>query len=127
LAPTVAATCYSYGIDFQNGGSYFINAESTDNFTAVTQFEGCEEDTATVWIIGPDESQGPIYCSDIALTPDDANQMTTCGIQKDQMYSGEWLLTIRSNNGNSTPFESQKSFYLTVGDQTTTTVTNTVT
>jgi hypothetical protein len=32
--------CESFGIDFQDGGSYFINQASTDQFQAVSQFEG---------------------------------------------------------------------------------------
>jgi len=33
-------SCVSYGMDFQNGGSYFQNSLSTDNFTFVTQYDG---------------------------------------------------------------------------------------
>lgn len=32
-------TCLSFGVDFQNGGSYFQNSLSSDNFTFVSQFE----------------------------------------------------------------------------------------
>jgi hypothetical protein len=32
--------CVSYGIDFQNNGTYFINSASDDFFTAVNQFKG---------------------------------------------------------------------------------------
>jgi hypothetical protein len=34
------SVCTSFGIDFQDGGAYFINSLSTNNFTAVSQFEG---------------------------------------------------------------------------------------
>lgn len=30
------SSCVSYGIDFQNDGSYFINQALTENFTAVS-------------------------------------------------------------------------------------------
>jgi len=40
FAVTVQADCESYGIDFQNGGSYFQNISSTDPFTFVSIFEG---------------------------------------------------------------------------------------
>jgi hypothetical protein len=39
-ASTVSADCVSYGMDFQNGGSYFQNSLSNENFTFVSQFEG---------------------------------------------------------------------------------------
>lgn len=39
-ARTVFADCQSYGMDFQNGGSYFQNTLSNDNFTFVSQFDG---------------------------------------------------------------------------------------
>lgn len=32
-------TCESYGVDFQNGGTYFQNISSTDDFTFVSMFE----------------------------------------------------------------------------------------
>jgi hypothetical protein len=31
--------CVSYGMDFQDGGSYFQNSLSNDNFTFVSQFD----------------------------------------------------------------------------------------
>lgn len=34
------STCLSFGIDFRDQGSYFINQNSTEQFKAVTQFEG---------------------------------------------------------------------------------------
>lgn len=37
---TWAQTCVSYGVDFQNGGSYFQNITSTDPFTFASIFEG---------------------------------------------------------------------------------------
>lgn len=41
--PTCAnpsATCEAYGVDFQNGGSYFQNTASSEEFTFVSQFSG---------------------------------------------------------------------------------------
>jgi len=40
LTQVGAQTCESYGIDFQNGGSYFQNISSTAPFTFVSIFEG---------------------------------------------------------------------------------------
>lgn len=42
------ATCEVYGIDIQNGGSYFENIQSTDPFSLVQEFSGCQNDTANV-------------------------------------------------------------------------------
>ena len=39
-ARRTAADCLSFGMDFQDGGSYFQNNASTDPFTFVSQFEG---------------------------------------------------------------------------------------
>jgi len=39
-APSALADCNSYGIDIVNGGNYFINTLSTDDFTSVTQWSG---------------------------------------------------------------------------------------
>jgi len=36
----LAQTCESFGVDFQNGGSYFQNSLSTDPFTFVEEFDG---------------------------------------------------------------------------------------
>lgn len=41
-AKTIAQDCESYGIDFQNGGSYFQNISSSADFTFVSLFEGCK-------------------------------------------------------------------------------------
>ena len=40
LARRSLADCESYGVDFQNGGTYFQNSLSTDPFTFVSEFEG---------------------------------------------------------------------------------------
>jgi hypothetical protein len=39
-ARSALADCVSYGMDFQNGKTYFQNSLSNDNFTFVSQFEG---------------------------------------------------------------------------------------
>jgi hypothetical protein len=39
-ARSAMAECVSYGMDFQNGKTYFQNSNSPDNFTFVSQFEG---------------------------------------------------------------------------------------
>lgn len=38
--PRVWADCNSFGVDFQEGGTYFQNSLSTEDFTYVSRFEG---------------------------------------------------------------------------------------
>jgi hypothetical protein len=45
------SNCSVYGIDFVDGGSYFINSESTVDFTTVQQFSGCNDDSADVLLV----------------------------------------------------------------------------
>jgi len=93
--------CYSYGVDFIDEGSYFINLASTEQFTAVSYFQGCNNDTADVMLVAPEEDQvGEYLCSQIPTQPDIVNQLSTCPIQKDQMISGHWLLLVMGNNGD---------------------------
>jgi hypothetical protein len=35
-----SSSCVSYGMDFQNGGSYFQNSLANEPFTCVEQFQG---------------------------------------------------------------------------------------
>lgn len=44
------AACSSYGVDYVNGGSYDIDASSSDNFTFTTIFQG----TAMTLCVGHD-------------------------------------------------------------------------
>lgn len=65
------ADCQSFGYDFVDGGSYFQNISSSDDFTFITYFEGCEgEGTITPILVDPNENG--YFCSDIATGPDDA-------------------------------------------------------
>jgi hypothetical protein len=43
-----SAQCQVYGIDIQNGGTYFENVDLTVPFTLVQEFSGCDNDTANV-------------------------------------------------------------------------------
>ena len=86
------STCLSFGIDFVDGGSYFINTNSNANFTCVSQFEGCNSDVAD--IILQDPNGNDYSCGTVPTTPDDVSQMATCAIEKSQMFSGEWTIFI---------------------------------
>lgn len=92
--------CYSYGVDFVDEGSYFINSASTERFTAVSYFKGCNQDVADVLLVAPEEDQvGEYMCSQVPTSPDSVNQLSTCSVQKNQMISGHWLLLVLGNNG----------------------------
>ncbi|KAK6434756.1 hypothetical protein LTR95_009058 [Oleoguttula sp. CCFEE 5521] len=120
------STCNAYGIDFQNGGTYFINTLSQANFTCVTQFEGCNNDTASIMLVN-DQTSDQHLCSDVPTVPDDVNEMSTCPIMKSQMSSGMWSILALGNNANGNPFAWQRDFTLTAAPQQTTTIYGTIT
>ncbi|OCL13893.1 hypothetical protein AOQ84DRAFT_411292 [Glonium stellatum] len=125
LARRSLADCISFGMDFQSGGSYFQNINSTDPFTFVSEFEGCNNDTANNVLVDPNGNQ--YLCTDTPLTPDDTPEMSTCPIDKDQLFTGPWSVLILSNNGDGDPIAYERDFSLTVGPQSTSTYTPTVT
>ncbi|XP_014555336.1 hypothetical protein COCVIDRAFT_17081 [Bipolaris victoriae FI3] len=127
---TPEGICYSYGVDFVDEGQYFIDSQSTEAFSAVSYFQGCNEDKADVLLVAPEDTQGEteFLCDEILTTPADENKLSTCPIKKNQMTSGHWLLLVLGNNGKGgQPFAWQRDLYLTVGPQVTTTYTPTVT
>ncbi|KAF2725557.1 hypothetical protein K431DRAFT_260325 [Polychaeton citri CBS 116435] len=120
------STCLSYGIDFVDGGNYFINSLSTADFTAVSQFDGCNDDDASILLV-EQSTEDEWECTSVPAVPDGVSQLSTCPLEKDQMNSGDWSLLIIGNNGDGNPFAYERDFYLTVAPQQTTTVTPTVT
>lgn len=121
--------CYSYGVDYLDEGHYFINATSADKFSLVSYFQGCYQDVADVLLAEPrDVSSTEYLCDQIRTYPDNELMTSTCPIQKNQMKSGHWILTVSGNNGDDgQPFAWQRDLYLTVGTPVTTTFTPTVT
>ncbi|KAJ4367276.1 hypothetical protein N0V83_006857 [Neocucurbitaria cava] len=117
--------CYSYGVDYVDENSYFINSLSSDPFTCVSYFQGCNSDVADVLFVDPDDDE--YLCTQIPTYPDNELEMSTCPINKNQMESGHWLLLVLGNNGDGQPFAWQRDLYLTVGPQVTSTYTPTVT
>lgn len=133
--------CYSFGVDYVDEQPYFINSQSTEDFTAVSYFQGCNDDVADVLFVAPNNDE--YLCSQIPTTPENDNKLSTCPIKKNQMTSGHWLLLVLGNNGDDgQPFAWQRGaygilfdsvlltcldLYLTVGTQVTSTVTPTVT
>ena len=100
------SVCNTFGIDFVDGNSYFINTLSNDSFTCVSEFEGCNADVADIMLVLPDGDE--LICSEVQTTPDDTPEMSTCPIQKSQMVSGEYLILIMGNNGDGNPFAYER-------------------
>ncbi|KAF2248022.1 hypothetical protein BU26DRAFT_565441 [Trematosphaeria pertusa] len=124
-ARTAMAVCQSYGIDFQHGGKYFQNSLSSDDFTFVSQFEGCRNDTAENILVDPKGNQS--LCSQTPLTPDNEDTSSTCPIKKSQLFDGPWSIVIISKNGDGEPIAYERDFSITVGPQSTSTYTPTAT
>lgn len=126
LLPQARCVCESFGIDFQSGGTYFQNSLSTDPFTALQEFEGCDVDVSNNILVDPAGDQSE--CSTTPLTPDDTPQLVNCTQwPKNTLTTGDWSLLIISNNGDGNPIAYERDFSLTVGPQQTLTVTPTVT
>jgi hypothetical protein len=112
--------CYSYGVDFVDEGSYFINSQSTEDFTAVSYFQGCNDDKADVLLVAPEDTPGEteFLCDKVRTTPENENKLSTCPIKKNQMASGHWLLLVLGNNGKGgQPFAWQRGTSLTPSTQ----------
>ncbi|KAH0292975.1 hypothetical protein KCU71_g15085, partial [Aureobasidium melanogenum] len=117
--------CLSYGVDFQTNGDYFQNISSTAPFTFASIFEGCQNDTANNILVDPNGDE--YQCTDTPLQPDDTIELSTCPLDKNEMYSGDWSVLIISNNGDGDPIAYERDFYLSVGIPSTITYTPTVT
>lgn len=134
--------CYSYGVDFIDEASYFINSKSNDPFTAVSTFRGCNNDVADVLFVRPDGEE--YFCTQVNTYPQNQRMLSVCPVRKDQMKSGHWMLLIIGNNDDGYPFAWQRGtysllgsrhhfiltdldLYLTVGPQATVTKTPTMT
>lgn len=135
-----AGQCLSYGIDFVDGGSYFINTLSNESFTSVSQFSGCSGGTADIALIDPNGDE--YYCDSVPVLPDYTSQLsswyfvyslviqilTLCSpIYKSSMFSGDYMLLIFGNNADADPFAYERDFYLDCGPQVTSTIIPTVT
>lgn len=67
--------CDTFGVDFQVDGSYFQNSLSTDNFTFVSRFEGCQNTFAQNFLYEPSGNSVP--CSNTDTQPDDTPELST--------------------------------------------------
>lgn len=120
VAVRVSAQCVSYGIDYANGGEYYIDASSNQYFSFVTVFQGCQMETINPVLVDPNNNQ--YSCSSINTLPA-GNQMTsTCGIPFSAMKSGQWRIIMAGQQ-----VQVQRTMTFTVGLPETTTITATPT
>ena len=104
------SVCRSYGADFVDEGRYFINSQSTESFTCVSTFEGCNADIAEVLIVDPNTDE--YLCTQVQTTPANEPKLSTCPILKNQMKSGPWIIIVIGNNDDGFPFAWQRGEFL---------------
>ncbi|KAK4466468.1 hypothetical protein QBC42DRAFT_335552 [Cladorrhinum samala] len=114
------AACTSYGVDYSNGGAYYIDGASNQYFSFVTIFQGCTQEAISPVLIGPDNNQ--YACSVIRTEPAGVQTTSTCGIPFSAMRSGTWKIIVSGSQ-----ISSQRTISLTVGVPQTTWVTATPT
>lgn len=114
-----SSVCSTSGVNYQDGGDYFINTNSNQAFQIVSTFQGCNNDT---------ESTGDQYdCGQVLTVPNGFPQTATCLILKSQFISGTYLIITVGNNGNGQPFAYQRQITIRVGTQQTITRYSTAT
>ncbi|RMZ02134.1 hypothetical protein D0862_06129 [Hortaea werneckii] len=116
------STCQVFGMDFQDGGSYFLNSNSSQNFMASYQFRGCNDATADVMLVNMNNGD-QYFCSSVPTVPDNTTQVSTCPVQHSQLTTANYSIITLGNNGKGNPFAVQRDFVLNVGRQQTSTVT----
>jgi len=82
----------------------------------------CNRDESYNILVDPAGNQE--LCTNTELTPDDVPRLSTCPIRKNQLVSGNWSIIIISNNGDGYPLAAQRDFVLSVGPQSTSTVSS---
>lgn len=108
LALRVQADCTSYGVDFANGGSYNIDSTSNQYFTFTTVFQGCNQESISPVLVGPDGSE--YACSVIRTQPAGTQVTSTCGIPFSAMRSGTWKIIVSGNQ-----IATQRTITLRIG------------
>ncbi|KAI7280194.1 hypothetical protein KC345_g4915 [Hortaea werneckii] len=116
------STCQVFGLDFQDGGSYFLNSNSSQNLVASYQFRGCNDAIADVMLVNMNNGD-QYFCSSVPTVPDNSTQVSTCPVQHSQLTTANYSIITLGNNGKGNPFAVQRDFVLNVGRQETSTVT----
>ncbi|KAI7156093.1 hypothetical protein KC349_g6501 [Hortaea werneckii] len=116
------STCQVFGLDFQDGRSYFLDSKSSQNFMVSYQFRGCNNATADVMLVNMNNGD-QYFCSSVPTVPENTTQVSTCPVQHSQLTTANYSIITLGNNGNGSPFAVQRDFVLDVGRQETSTVT----
>jgi hypothetical protein len=66
--------CKSYGVDYLDGGVYYQNINSSEPFSFVSYYEGCQQDNAQNILVDPSGLQ--YLCTDTPLTPADTPEIS---------------------------------------------------
>ncbi|KAK4211109.1 hypothetical protein QBC37DRAFT_447042 [Rhypophila decipiens] len=112
--------CTSYGVDYQNQGTYSIDSTSNQYFSFITVFQGCSQETISPVLVAPDGNE--YACSAIKTQPAGQQVTSTCGIPYSAMFSGTWKIIVAGNQ-----IATQRVIQLVVGAAQTTWVTVTPT
>ncbi|KAK4194999.1 hypothetical protein QBC40DRAFT_269641 [Triangularia verruculosa] len=115
-----SSACTSYGVDYSNGGAYYIDGSSNQYFSFITIFQSCGPESISPVLIGPDDNQ--YVCSVIGTGQAGVQVTSTCGIPFSAMKSGNWKIILSGNQ-----ISTQRTFSVTVGVPETTYVTATPT
>jgi hypothetical protein len=116
----LAQGCQAFGVDFANGGAYYIDGGSNQYFSFITVFQGCQSETISPILVDPQDNQ--YACSNINTTPANQQVTSTCGIPYSAMSSGTWKIVLQGRQ-----VSTQRAITLTVGVPVTSTVTVTPT
>ncbi|TLS29343.1 hypothetical protein PpBr36_01551 [Pyricularia pennisetigena] len=116
----VAQSCTSQGIDYSNGGSYYIDSSSNDYFSFVSEFQGCYRESISPVLVDPDNNQ--YACSAIEIGNSGAKVTSLCYIPFSAMRTGPWKLVLVGRQ-----ISTERIINLKVGPLATTTVTATPT
>ncbi|KJR84532.1 uncharacterized protein SPSK_09258 [Sporothrix schenckii 1099-18] len=115
LTTGALADCSSYGVDYANGGAYYIDGSSNQYFSFITIFQGCSKESISPILVDTDNNQ--YACSAISTTPAGTQQTSTCGIPFSAMKSGTWKIIVSGDQ-----IAVQRTITLTVGVPQTSTV-----
>lgn len=116
LSQGALADCSSYGVDYANGGAYYIDGSSNQYFSFITIFQSCTQESISPILVDPDNNQ--YACSAVSTLPAGAQQTSTCGIPFSAMKSGTWKIIVAGDQ-----IAVQRTITLTVGIPQTSTVT----
>lgn len=114
LARYTKGQCVSYGLDFVNGGSYFIDSTLATNFTFLSEFDGmslafpsksvtdrfsgigCDDEEITPILVDPDENE--YFCSDIPTSPDLTSFLSTWYEAPNQLEASSLALICKAQS-----------------------------